>query len=143
MVRSVLSDLEVRIESLHADVQAGPLATIQGDASQLQQLLQNLIANALKFHRPGILPQVCITGGWREDGAEYELAVADNGIGFDMQYAERIFQVFQRLHGRSEYEGTGVGLAICRKIVERHGGTISAASSPGEGAVFTVRLPRG
>ena len=143
VVRSVLSDLEVRIESLHADVQARPLATIQGDALQLQQLLQNLIANALKFHRPGIPPQVCITGGWREDGAEYELAVADNGIGFDMQYAERIFQVFQRLHGRSEYEGTGVGLAICRKIVERHGGTISAASSPGEGAVFTVRLPRG
>lgn len=141
IVSNVLSDLEVRIEALQAQVQVGPLATIQADALQMRQLLQNLIGNALKFHRPDAPPVVCIAGAWRSDGAYYELTVADDGIGFDMQYAERIFQVFQRLHGRGEYAGTGVGLAICRKIVERHGGSISAASKPGAGAVFTVCLP--
>jgi light-regulated signal transduction histidine kinase (bacteriophytochrome) len=141
VVRNVLSDLEVQIENLHATVQVERLETIQADALQMRQLLQNLIGNALKFHRPDVTPAVHVAGARCNGGACYELTVADNGIGFDMQYAERIFQVFQRLHGRGEYEGTGVGLAICRKIVERHGGTISASSTPGEGAVFTVCLP--
>lgn len=136
----VLSDLEVTVERLQARVTVGALPTVAADAMQMRQLLQNLLGNALKFHRPDVAPEVIIAG--RCDGEGWcEISVADNGIGFDMQYAERIFQVFQRLHGRSEYEGTGVGLAICRKIVERHGGSIRAESTRNGGARFIVRLP--
>jgi light-regulated signal transduction histidine kinase (bacteriophytochrome) len=105
----------------------------------MRQLFQNLIGNALKFHRPGVPPVVTVAAERRGDG--WEVTVADNGIGFEDRYAARIFQVFQRLHGRDEYDGTGVGLAICRKIVDRHGGTITAHGRPGEGAAFVVALP--
>ena len=141
VMADVLSDLEVTIETLQADVTVGPLPTLAADSTQMHQLLQNLVSNALKFHKPDVTPHVCITSKLCDRGECWEIVVADNGIGFDMQYAERIFQVFQRLHGRSEYEGTGVGLAICRKIVERHGGTICAESAPGQGARFVIRLP--
>ena len=117
----------------------------------MEQLLQNLIANGLKFHRPGSAPIVKVRGETiRSDGSDaerdksadtYRLTVEDNGIGFDEKYLDRIFTIFQRLHGRQEYEGTGIGLAICRKIVERHGGDITARSRTGQGATFIVTLP--
>src|SRR5204862_3927272 len=114
---------------------------------------QNLIANAVKFHRPGVPPVVEVevegepaSGCPADPGAgeplpTYRIVVRDNGIGFDEKYRDRIFDVFQRLHGRDEYEATGVGLAICRKIVERHGGTITAHGRPGQGATFVVTIP--
>jgi PAS domain S-box-containing protein len=147
IVREVLGDLEVRIEQAGAEVELGDLPTIEADPLQMRQLVQNLVGNALKFHDPTRKPMISITAqsivGKRKggNGALCRLIVKDNGIGFDEKYAERIFVIFQRLHGRGEYEGTGVGLAICKEIVERHGGSIEAASKPGEGATFTVTLP--
>ena len=105
------------------------------------QLLQNLLGNALKFHRPGDPPVVTVTGRALPDGGRVEVTVSDNGIGFDEKYLDRIFNVFQRLHRRGEYDGTGMGLAIVRKIVDQHGGTVAARSRPGEGATFVVTLP--
>jgi PAS domain S-box-containing protein len=145
----VVSDLSERIDSSRAEVRIGPLDVIAADPFQIRQLLQNLIANAIKFHRPGVPPLVeifgeSITASFAPDEdplPAFRLTVRDNGIGFDEKYLDRIFQVFQRLHGRSEYEGTGVGLAICRKIVDRHGGTITARSRVGEGTSFQVMLP--
>ncbi len=143
LAREVLSDLDVRIEDTGAIVEIGELPVIEADRTQMQQLLQNLIGNALKFRREDATPVIRVEASVeREAGRELcVLKVMDNGIGFDPQYAERIFGVFQRLHGRTEYEGSGVGLAICRKIVTRHGGTIAAQSAPGEGATFIVKLP--
>jgi len=162
VTREVLSDLEVRIEKTGATVHVGELPTIQADPLHMRQLLQNLIGNALKFHEPGAKPVVnvsarIVTGGAnaaetvflrrravRDKSAEdqfCELTVQDNGIGFEEKYLDRIFAVFQRLHGRQEYEGTGIGLAGCRRIVDRHGGSITAKSKPGEGATFVVMLP--
>jgi PAS domain S-box-containing protein len=143
----VLSDLEERIAESGASVEIGPLPTVIADATQMRQLLQNLIGNALKFRRPDEPPRVTVqnrlipASDEFNDQPGYEITVTDNGIGFDEKYLDRIFQVFQRLHSRGEYEGTGVGLAICRKIVERHGGTISARSTPGHGTTFIVLLP--
>jgi signal transduction histidine kinase len=139
LVDGVLEDLELEVERAGAVVRVGELPTIDGDEPQLRQLMQNLISNALKFRREGVVPEVEI-GASTSDGA-VEITVRDNGIGFEPQYAGRIFRVFERLHGRSRYQGTGIGLALCRKIAERHGGTIAADGEPGVGATFTVRLP--
>src|SRR6185503_10059297 len=115
-----------------------------------RQLLQNLIGNALKFQRKGEPPVVRVSAeiiegpdaaGRVRPGGTCRLSVADNGIGFDEKYLDRVFTIFQRLHARGEYEGTGMGLAICRKIAERHGGSITARSQPGQGATFIVTLP--
>lgn len=144
VTQEVLSDLEVRIQQSGAYVEVGELPIIHADPLQMRQLLQNLIGNALKFHRQGERPIVKISGQKfnTEDAEEFcQIVVEDNGIGFDEKYLDRIFNVFQRLHGRSEYEGTGIGLAICRKIVERHNGSISAQSTPGQGSRFIVILP--
>ena len=159
IAREVVGDLDARLQQTGGTVQIGELPTISADALQMRQLLQNLIGNALKFHRPDVPPRVEVSGRLlsadpaREAGNGHssngdgagrsvcELVVSDNGIGFEAIYAERIFELFQRLHGRSAFEGTGMGLAICRKIVERHGGTIVAASAPGQGARFVVQLP--
>jgi PAS domain S-box-containing protein len=146
VAREVLSDLEERIDATGAVVQLEGLPVAKADPTQMRQLLQNLIGNSLKFHKPGVVPTVRIWGGlinspqYPEGACQF--VVKDNGIGFDEKYLDRIFTVFQRLHTRSEYEGTGVGLAICRKIVHRHGGEITAVSAPGEGAAFHVTLPR-
>ena len=140
IVRGVLSDLEIRIQQKGALVTCGPLPTVQADPIQIMQLMQNLVANALKFHGPGEVPRVRIEGNIF-DGDQYQITVTDHGIGFDEKYTDRIFQVFQRLHGRMEYEGTGIGLSVCRRIVERHGGTITAKSASGQGAKFIVQLP--
>jgi PAS domain S-box-containing protein len=140
----VVDDLEPRIESSGARVEVGALPTLEGDATQLYQLLQNLLSNALKFRAPGRDPLVRIEAiadtlpGGR---AGWELRVTDNGIGFDPKYAERIFAPFQRLHARQDYEGTGIGLAIVRRIVERHRGSIRAEARSDGGATFIVLLP--
>jgi len=148
IVQEVLSDLEVRIEKVGATVEVGDLPVIEGDPTQIRQLLQNLIGNALKFQKPEVKPHVKISA--RINGAEdeysplgptCELTVQDNGIGFDEKYLEKIFAVFQRLHNRQEYEGTGIGLAVCRRILDRHSGSITARSKPGEGATFIVQMP--
>lgn len=138
-IADVLEDLSVEIEAAGAKVSVARLPTISGDALQLRQLLLNLVSNALKFRREGVTPQVTVSAEVG-DGL-LRLAVADNGIGFEEQYSKRIFGVFERLHGRQEYEGTGIGLALCQKIAVRHGGQISARATPGEGATFTVTLP--
>jgi len=118
----------------------GPLPHVEADASQMRQLFQNLIGNALKFHRTGVPPRVEISSSALDDGT-VEISVRDNGIGIPSQYAEQVFAMFKRLHAREEYEGTGIGLAVCKKIVERHGGHISVESSPGEGSTFHITLP--
>jgi signal transduction histidine kinase len=140
VAREVASDLEGAIEAADATVEIGELPRAVVDEPQIRQLFQNLISNAIKFRREGIPPVVRIDGEVR--GRYAEIRVSDNGIGFEPRYASRIFRVFERLHGRGEYPGTGIGLALCRKIVERHGGTISAESTPGAGSTFTVMLPR-
>jgi signal transduction histidine kinase len=149
MAGEVASDLEGRIHQTEGTVQIDELPTVRADPTQMRQLLQNLIGNGLKFHRPGVPPVIRLHGRILPDGPDQgpatprfcQVVVEDNGIGFDEKYLDRIFIVFQRLHGRNEYEGTGMGLAICRKIVERHGGSITARSTPGQGATFLVTLP--
>ena len=144
LIREVLGDLEVRIERTGATIEVGDLPMIDADPMQMRQLFQNLIGNALKFQPPGNTPIVKISGRTVTTPAGKscaEISIKDNGIGFDEKYVERMFAVFQRLHGRTEYEGTGVGLAVCRRITDRHGGTITARSNPGDGATFTVTLP--
>ena len=148
-IAEAVSDLEETIEKLGADVQIGTLPEIEADTLQIRQLFQNLIANALKFHKDGVPPAVRVAGeiiNGRRSGDISEqqfchITIEDNGIGFDNKYSDKIFTVFQRLHDRTEYEGTGLGLAVCRKIVERHNGTIIADSNPGQGARFQITLP--
>jgi PAS domain S-box-containing protein len=148
----VTGDLEVRIEQCGGRVEMENLPTIDADPLQMRQLFQNLIANALKFHRPGVPPVVRISGevvpapdhslpGARPGERIARITVRDNGIGFDPKFAEQIFVVFQRLHTKQEYEGTGIGLAVCRKITDRHGGGIVAQSTENQGAIFIVSLP--
>lgn len=154
VVRGVLNDLEERIEESGAQITVARLPRVQGDASQLSQLFQNLLSNALKFRQPGVSPQIRIES--RRVAADHIppavkligsphtyhcIEVLDNGIGFENQYVSRIFQVFQRLHGKSEFAGTGIGLAICEKVAINHGGAITATSQPGQGATFQVYLP--
>jgi PAS domain S-box-containing protein len=155
VAQNVRSDLDLRIAELDGTVEVGDLPTVEADPTQIRQLLQNLIGNGLKFHRPDTPPRVEVTAtvepappALQQDGRLTaactdicRLTVADNGIGFEESHADRIFSPFKRLHGRDEYEGTGMGLAICRRIVERHGGDITAESTPGEGTTFTVLLP--
>jgi len=142
IAREVLEDLEAAREQAGATVTLGELPTLMADPIQMRQLLQNLLGNALKFRRENVAPVVSLRGAVDAEAGRCELVVEDNGIGFDEKYLDRIFNVFQRLHGRgSKYEGTGIGLAICRKIVQRHGGGIGARSSPGRGATFLVTLP--
>jgi two-component system sensor kinase FixL len=139
IAKEVISDLEVAIEEAQAKVEVSALTSIEAEPMQMRQLLQNLIGNALKFRQPDRQHVVKVRGEQRDN--VFELVVEDNGIGFDEKYRERIFGLFQRLHGRNEYPGSGVGLAICRKIAERHNGTISAEGKIGAGAKFTVLLP--
>ncbi|MEM7288454.1 MAG: ATP-binding protein [Actinomycetota bacterium] len=139
VVRGVLGDLEIAIAESGARIELGELPVLPADPSQMRQLFQNLIGNALKFRRAEVAPVVRVSAS--SQGPSWRIVVMDNGIGFDQQYAEKIFTVFQRLHGRSEYDGSGIGLSVCRRIVERHEGTIAASSVDGEGAVFTITLP--
>ena len=162
VVQGVLSDLELRIEETGGRVEVEPLPEIEADPTQMRQLFQNLIGNALKFHKPDEPPIVRVrcqaVEGPREAGATssgsetavrdeadhltaYQFTIEDQGIGFDPTHADRIFEVFQRLHGRDAFEGTGVGLSVCRKIVQRHGGEIRAVGEADVGARFEFQLP--
>jgi PAS domain S-box-containing protein len=154
IVARVLETLELQIHQTGALIRVDDLPTVNGDDSQLGQLFQNLLSNAIKFRHPDLAPQIQISYAvvpasglpqnvrtTREASRYHLFSVTDNGIGFDEKYADRIFEVFQRLHGRSVYSGTGVGLAICQKVVENHGGAISAHSQPGAGSTFKVYLP--
>lgn len=154
VMKQVLSDLETQIQETNAQIEVGELATLEADYTRMCQLFQNLISNALKYHHDKRDPIVKISGRYVSSqplrasdmstlikNQQYEISVADNGIGFDEKYQEKIFEFFQRLHGRSKYEGTGIGLTICRKIVDQHEGKIFARGVPGQGATFTVILP--
>ena len=143
VIADVLSDLEPRISAEKASIRVGELPAIEADPGQMHQLFLNLVANSLKFRRPGVLPSISIEGSVEvgENGAMARIAVADNGVGFEPRHAERIFGMFERLHGRDEFDGTGVGLATCRKIAERHAGELTAWGEPDAGAVFTLLLP--
>ena len=154
VVNLVLADLEMRIQETGAVIHVDPLPTLVGDATQLGQLFLNLISNALKFQKPGVSPVIHLKAEHltakrlpasirpaRTARAYYCIAVSDNGIGFDEKYIDRIFQVFQRLHRKKDYSGTGIGLAICEKVVANHGGAITAKSQPGHGATFQIYLP--
>ena len=139
IMAEVISDLEIRIEQTNGRIETDNLPILKADPTQMRQLLQNLVGNALKFHKPDETPVVKIKGEFQPGIVRLE--ISDNGIGFDEKYSEQIFAIFQRLHGRGDYEGTGIGLAVCRKIAERHGGTIMAKSQPGQGAIFIISLP--
>ena len=136
----VLLGLQRTIEETGAVIVRSPLPVVQGDAAQCGQLLQNLIANALKFRRPTSAPRVEVTAA--QAGDEWVIAVRDNGIGIDPRHHERVFAIFRRLHTQEEYPGTGIGLAICRKVVERHGGRIWVDAAPADGgSVFRFTFP--
>jgi light-regulated signal transduction histidine kinase (bacteriophytochrome) len=153
-VLRVLTDLELPVEEKHANIIIGDLPTVKGNRRQLQQLFQNLIGNALKYSKPDVPPKITIQSRtlkghdvpislpveWGERNFHL-IEFADNGIGFEQEYADRIFEMFQRLHGKSEYAGTGVGLSIARKVVDNHNGYIWAKGQPGVGATFYVLLP--
>lgn len=148
VMHRVMDDLDYAVEKSNAQIHIDPLPTIDADASQIGQVFMNLIANSLKFFPSDTRPIVTVTCELNvaspvadDDRSWCCLRFADQGIGFEPQYAERVFSLFQRLHGRDEYSGTGIGLALCRKIIERHNGTIVAQSAPGEGAVFIIYLP--
>ena len=144
VVAEASNALELQIEETHASIHVGPLPSIEADKIQMVQLFQNLIGNALKYHREGVPPIISITldettKHSQEDNLLH-LSCQDNGIGFDPQYAEQIFEAFKRLHGRGEYSGSGIGLSVCRRIVERHGGMIYATSVPGAGTCMHLSL---
>jgi len=152
VLRGVLGDLEIAIRESGANIEAEVLPVVDADPMQMRQLLQNLLSNSMKFRKPNRPLNIKISSEMSSTdpdldsddeatGAVVRLVVEDNGIGFDPKYAEKIFIVFQRLQGRDTHAGTGIGLSICRRIVDRHGGRISAESRPGEGARFIVRLP--
>ncbi|RYF57877.1 MAG: PAS domain-containing sensor histidine kinase, partial [Cytophagaceae bacterium] len=154
VVDDVLIDLDLLREETEARVEIDPLPVVEGDAGQLGQLFQNLLSNALKFRRSDVIPHIQIKldhvasdqlPPWvkpsRAAHSYHKIDVVDNGIGFEEKYLDRIFQVFQRLHGKSEFSGTGIGLAICEKVAANHGGAITATSQPGQGATFSVYLP--
>jgi len=145
LAEEVIDDLDVAISESDAEVKIGRLPKIDADPFQMRQLFQNLISNGIKFRRPDKNPKITISSKPIKDEnnetREYQITIADNGIGFEQKYEDKIFNLFQRLHGRVDYKGTGIGLSICRKIVERHDGTIEARSSPGKGAKFVIKLP--
>jgi signal transduction histidine kinase len=155
VVEHVLQDLESAIQDTKAKITRNSLPKIRGDERQLRQLFQNLIGNSLKYHSPDRRPEISILCQEvnRNDARlaphpqlsgkdTYLIEIRDNGIGFEQEQAEKIFQVFQRLHGRSEYQGTGVGLAIVQKVVQNHHGVVVAEGAPGKGATFRIFLPR-
>ncbi len=153
VINNVIEDYEMLIQQKNAAIQIDALPFIKGIPLQMNQLFYNLVGNALKFSKADVSPVVTIHAApvTKQEVQAYEgldpveqyvrISVSDNGIGFDQQFAEQIFVIFQRLHGREEYEGTGIGLALCKKIAENHKGLISAESKPKEGATFHVVLP--
>lgn len=143
VVTDVIEDMEIPVREQRARIEVDGLPVLECDPSQMRLLFQNLLSNALKFHREGERPVVRIFSEALPDEGRVRLVVEDEGIGFEEEYSERIFGPFQRLHGREEYEGSGVGLSLCRRIVDHHHGEIHAIGRPGEGARFEVTLPTG
>lgn len=149
IMEDIFSDLEIAVEESVSQINTATLPIIQGDKGQMYQLFLNLLSNAIKFRKPDVPPVISIAYEEKQITDEntklpvdwHILTITDNGIGFEQEFADKIFVPFQRLHGRSEYKGTGIGLAVCRRIVERHGGNISATSELGAGTVFTVAIP--
>jgi light-regulated signal transduction histidine kinase (bacteriophytochrome) len=139
MLGQAIANLSMVIEENHAIVTSDELPTVMADASQMVQLFQNLVGNAIKF-RDEELPRIHVSA--LEKGNEWVFSVKDNGIGIDPQFSERIFVAFQRLHSREKYPGTGIGLAICNKIVDRHGGKIWIESELGKGSTFYFTMPK-
>ena len=137
-VEAAVNNLAMLIEDTGTEITIDPLATVKGDKTQLMQVFQNLIANAIKFCKEPP-PKIYISAKQEENSLS--IAVTDKGIGIDPKNFERVFQIFQRLHARQEYEGTGTGLAVCKRIMERHNGTISVQSEPGKGSTFTLKFP--
>lgn len=135
---AALSDMQLAIDESKATVERSPLPTVRADSRQLVQLFSNILGNAIKFSGDSP-PRIEISA--ERQGRFWAFNVHDHGIGIEPQYYERIFVIFQRLHGRGEYPGTGIGLAICKKIVERHGGSIWVESQPGKGSTFSFTLP--
>lgn len=140
-LEQALANLRLSIEESGARISSGDLPTVTGDAVQLMLLFQNLVGNAIKFQKPGVVPEVAVSAEFQGD--EWTFTVSDNGIGIDPRFWERIFVIFQRLHSKEEFSGTGIGLAMCKKIVERHGGRIWLASEPGSGSRFSFTLKAG
>ncbi|MCA8991035.1 MAG: hypothetical protein KDA88_03610 [Planctomycetaceae bacterium] len=138
VVDDVITLLYAEIRDADGEVTHGELPTVMGDESQLSQLLQNLIGNGLKYHGDAP-PQVFIAA--ESNGIEWTISVRDNGIGIDEKHYEKIFEIFRRLHGQDKYPGTGIGLAVCRRIVNRHGGRIWLESEPGKGTTFYFTIP--
>jgi signal transduction histidine kinase len=152
LITEVLNEQELRIEETNAEISVDKMPELEVVPSQMKQLFNNLLSNALKFIRPDVkpmiafrcshlLPEEILMYKLNQNREFVKIRVEDNGIGFDRIYAEKIFQIFQRLHGKSEYTGSGIGLAICRKIVDNHRGLIFAESEPGKGSLFTIILP--
>ncbi len=142
VIADVLSDLEVAISDAKATVKIGELPIVLGNSTQLRQLFQNLIGNAIKFRAPGVAPLIHVQQV-NTLGGHVVLEVSDNGIGFDQKFVDRIFRPFQRLHGADSYAGSGIGLSVCRRIAQRHGGELSARAKESQGATFEVSLPAG
>jgi PAS domain S-box-containing protein len=141
IVSEVLTDMEASIAREQAQVQVGELPDTLGDATQLRQVFQNLLSNAIKFHATDVIPDIKVYAEEMTDDA-WTLVVSDNGIGFDERYAEKLFHPFQRLHQREGFAGTGIGMAIVKKILDRHGATVAVRSQPGAGTTFRIRLKR-
>lgn len=150
IVQEIFSDLQGHIEELQADIHVGELPVIHGDALRIRQLLQNLIGNALKFHKPEMTPVIQVTAMMIQDRRHTgpgkparlcQIEIQDQGIGIPAEHLDKIFGMFKRLHRKDEFEGTGIGLAVCQRIVDQCGGSLSVRSTVGEGSIFTVTLP--
>ncbi|WP_276484374.1 sensor histidine kinase [Paraflavitalea pollutisoli] len=152
VIQEVLNDQDLEVEEGKVEVQVGGMPTVEAVTTQMRQLFGNLLNNAIKFRRKGVLPMIRISSEHltrkekdklklRSNQPYYRIEFADNGIGFEEAYSEKIFQLFQRLHGKAEYPGSGMGLAICRKITDNHKGLIMASSIPGQGSTFSIILP--
>ncbi len=141
IAKKAVHNLDAQVQTTKGKVLIGNLPLVDGESSLLYQLFQNLIANALKFHLEGIPPVVEISSEKTKEKGNWEITVKDNGIGFDTKYAEKIFRPFERLVNRNDFEGSGIGLAHCKKIVDRHSGDITVESVPGQGSVFKILLP--
>jgi PAS domain S-box-containing protein len=139
VAKQAVGNVQASIEESKAKVKIGDLPKVSGDRTQLVQLVQNLLSNALKFRRPDVQPSIELSA--KRDGATWLVSVSDNGIGIEPEYREKVFVIFQRLHGRDQYPGTGIGLSICKKIVERHQGRIWIEDREGDGTTFTFSLP--
>ncbi len=141
LLAEIVDDFEIIIREKGATIEIGALPTVRANRSQMRQVFQNLLSNALKFSQPGVPPRIRITCAQERGAAEWIITIADNGIGFDAQYSDRIFTLFQRLNTKDQYEGSGIGLAITKKIIDKHGGSISVSSEEGVGSTFRIVLP--